>query len=419
MDYMRDSYAQLQKVTQYSSHNVALNPIVFAWTHQTESFTQTPNYSSTSDELLYTGDFNGDGREDLVTVPNKISYTSIDKWKLYLSDASGNLFFSNQGDLNTTFESFLVGDFNGDGLTDLMMQQNGATSQYPNRKYYYFYQSTKTSFYPNAYSFICDDKSMLRVVDYNADGKLEFMYIVAPGSWYLYTYYGTIITNGAIPNFGKFYADDYGMQTRILDFNGDGCSDLLTLFGKGYKVYEFKGANGSLIETYSGTNMNISDILLFGDYNGDGSVDIINRVSPLSGSACYLMTLIKGGGFQSKTLSCFNNFDSNSLNNRMFARDMNGDGRTDIVLVGRGTNTGNSYNRINLAQSSGSDFSIREYTSSTIMQNAEDRFFSLADFDGDGRYQLFYKYNSTSNLFSFASGTPNHLVNTIIDGLGG
>lgn len=69
IDYMRDTYAQLQKVTQYSSQNVALNPTVFTWTDQAESFTQTANYTSSIDELLYTGDFNGDGREDLVTVP--------------------------------------------------------------------------------------------------------------------------------------------------------------------------------------------------------------------------------------------------------------------------------------------------------------------------------------------------------------
>lgn len=419
LDYMRDTYAQLQKVTQYSSKNVALNPTVFAWTRQTEQFTQTHNYNHGSDELFYMGDFNGDGRQDMVTVPKKASYTTSDKWYLYLSDASGNFVYSGQGDLNTTFETFLVGDFNGDGWADLMMQQNGATGQYPNRKYYYFYQSIETSFYRNTSYFVFNDNNTTHVIDYNGDGILEFLYYVAPGSWYLCSYSGNPIYNSTIPDFGKYFIDDKAMQTRILDFNGDGCSDLLTLFSTGYKVYQFKGTNNALIETHSGTDMKNSDILLFGDYNGDGSIDIIKRAGVASGSACYLMTL-KNVLFESKTLGFFNSFDITPTNNRMFAQDMNGDGRTDVVLVGKGTSTGNSYNRINVALSSGSDFITTEYTSSTTMQNGEDRFFNFGDFKGDGRTQVFYKYGSTPNsdLFSFASGTPSHLVSTVIDGLG-
>lgn len=70
------------------------------------------------------------------------------------------------------------------------------------------------------------------------------------------------------------------MQTRILDFNGDGCSDLLTLFPSGYKVYEFKGSNSALTETYSEADIDNSDFIMFGDYNGDGTIDIFKAVSP-------------------------------------------------------------------------------------------------------------------------------------------
>lgn len=418
LDYMRDTFAQLQKVTQYSSQNVALNPTVFTWTDQTENFTQTANYSSSIDELLYVGDFNGDGREDLVTVPKKATYTSTDKWKLYLADAYGTMVYSDQGDLNSQFETFLVGDFNGDGMTDLVMQQNPKITQYPNRRYYYFYSSVETSFYRNPSYFVFDNYNAVRVVDYNGDGVLEFMFFVPPGSWYLSSYLGNPIYNNSIPDLGTYIIDDPGNKASILDFNGDGCSDLLTLFSSGYKLYEFKGSNNALIETYSGTNLTSNDILLFGDFNGDGSTDILKRTSASSGSSSYLMTL-QSGGFQSKTLNAFGGFDINSTNNRIFARDMDGDGRTDIVFAGKGTSNSNSYTRINVALSNGNGFNTPvEYITSTLMQNGDERYFNFGDFNGDGRYQMLYKYYSTSNLFSFATGTPSHLINNVVDGLG-
>ena len=421
LDYMRDTFAQLQKVTQYSSQNVALNPTVFTWTDQTETFTQTANYTSSIDELLYTGDFNGDGRADLVTVPVKTSYTSTDKWKLYLADASGTLVYSTQGDLNTYFESFMVNDFNGDGLTDLMMQEKHPQEPtYPNRKYYYFYQSTGSTFNRSVSYYTSNDGKTTYVVDYNGDGKLEFLYHNASNQWWLHTYSGASITNGSIPDFGQYYIVDKRMQTRILDFNGDGCSDVLTLFPTGYKVYEFKGTNGNLTETYSGTNIKNNEFIMFGDYNGDGAIDIFKAVSAYTYTDRYILTLTSGG-FQSMQTNDFSGFDLRYEYNRIYARDMNGDGKTDIVVVGRGTDPWNSFNRINVAISSGNGFTVTEHTSTFAMIGGDDnydRFYNWEDYNGDGRYQLLYKYYSASNLFSFASGTPSHLVNNVIDGLG-
>lgn len=418
LSYIIDEYSQLQKVTEYSSQDKELNPTIFAWTRQSEEFTQTTNYSGTNDELCFVGDFNGDGREDLVTIPNQTSYSTVDKWNLYLADANGTMVYTSQGDLNTQFETFLVGDFNGDGLTDLMMQENFSQSDKPNEKKYFFYQATGSSFDRKAYYYTCLNNDNLNIVDYNGDGELEFLYHDDSTNWYLYTYSGTYILNTSIPSNGMIYILDEGIPNGIVDFNGDGCSDLLQLSPDGYKVSEFKGSiSGTfIIGTYQGANINETDFRLFGDFNGDGCTEILKK-----SDSGWSMLVLTSQGFKEEELSCFDNFNIATTNNRFFARDMNGDGKDDVVIVGRGQNTNNSYDRINVAISSGNNFSLTEYVSSTFMNYDSDQYFYFGDFKGEGRSQFLYKYCGGYNiakLFSFANGTPSHLVTTIIDGLG-
>lgn len=431
LTYTLDTYSQLTKVTEYSSQDAALNPVVFTWTSQTNQFNETTHYTNSVNERYYHGDFNGDGKVDFVSVPVKSSYTSSDKWKLYLANTSGNMVYSTQGDLNTFFETFLTGDFNGDGLSDLMMQEKHPESGFPNRKYYYFYLSTGSGFTRSTTFYNCSDGNNLDIVDYDGDGKLELLVHYESNGWVLFTYSGSYIIGGTITSFGEYYFIDTGLHNRILDFNGDGCTDLLILFNDGYKIYEFKGMNKALVETFSGTDIRNNDVILFGDYNGDGNTAIIKN------SYTYLndwsLLSLASNGLEPHELTCFDNFDINYANNRIFVRDMNADGRSDVVFVGRGQNTANPQNRINVCLSNGNDFNIQEYTSSvnfligyysTYPQyiSWEDyygtEFFYIEDYNGDGRNQFFYKCVSTSKLYSFASGTPSHLVNNTINGLG-
>lgn len=431
LTYTLDSHSQLIKVTEYSSQDAALNPVVFTWSSQTNQFSETTHYTNSDNERYYHGDFNGDRRVDFVTVPVKSSYTSNDKWKLYLANSSGNMVYTTQGDLNTYFETFLTGDFNGDGLSDLMMQEKHPETLYPDRKYYYFYASTGSGLTRSTTYYNCPEGNNLDVVDYDGDGKLELLYHNSSNGWLLYTYSGSYIIGSYITSFGEYYLIDTGLHNRLLDFNGDGCTDLLILFNDGYKIYEFKGTNKVLIETFSGTDIRNNDFILFGDYNGDGSIDII-RNSDVDPSNWSLFSLASSG-LMPHELICFNNFDIGFENNRVFARDMNADGRSDVIFVGKGQNTSNPNNRINVCLSDGSDFSIQEHISSvnfltgyfstypqyiTWEEYYGTVFFHFEDYKGDGRSQFFYKCVNTSKSFSFASGTPNHLVNNVIDGFG-
>ena len=405
------AYARLQKVTETSSQNAALNPTVFAWSNQTIEYNQA-DYSTALDQLTFVGDFNGDGRDDMVTTPNRTTYTSADKWKLYFADASGAMAYQTQGDLNSAFETFKVYDYNGDGLTDLMMQEKD--SSLPNKKYFWFYPSNgSTLTRTTSSSYTCLDNTRMDIVDYNGDGKMEFLYYETSGAWYLYNYLGASITNGTIPSFGKLLGSDKP-QNRILDFNGDGCSDLLVFFPTYYKIYEFKGAGNALTEKYTGTNIVSSDFLLFGDFNGDGNTDVL-KSQPVP-MPWYILTLTSNG-FQQSLMDDFDFSADIISNNQFYTRDMNGDGKMDIVMIGKGFNTANPINRINVAISTGVHFNVTENIS-FVSFTLDERYLNFGDYVGDGRDQLYFKNASYSKLYSFASGTPSHLVDTIIDGMG-
>ena len=64
--------------------------------------------------------------------------------------------------------------------------------------------------------------------------------------------------------------------------------------------------------------MDNNDFLLFGDYNGDGKMDIIKSDGSAAGSN-WTMLLLTGSGFQAHTITALDNFDIGLNNNRIYA----------------------------------------------------------------------------------------------------
>jgi hypothetical protein len=166
-----------------------------------------------------------------------------------------------------------------------------------------------------------------------------------------------------------------------------------------------------LVDDYNGDGLDD----LMAQETGDGNTDILKR--DYSDSRWSILNLTSEG-FQPHVLNCFDNFDIDPDNNRFYAKEMNGDSRTDVVVVGRGQDTGNLYTRINVATNSGNNFSLTEYISTISLEDIGRFNFRLGDFNGDSRGQLLYNSSPNGILYSFAGGTPGHLIGTLIDGMG-
>ena len=221
--------------------------------------------------LARTGDFNGDGRADVLW-----RHTSglVTDW---LGQANGG-FVPNNANLFTSVDvSWKIvgtGDFNGDGrddvlfrhssglLTDWLGQANGALN--PN----------------NANLFVNVDSSWAVVAtgDFNGDGRDDVLFRHSSG---LLTDWLGQANGGLSPNANLFTSVDPSWKViGAGDFNGDGRDDILWRHSSGALTNWLGQANGGFVANNANAlsqSDNSWHVVGIGDYNGDGRDDLAWR----------------------------------------------------------------------------------------------------------------------------------------------
>ena len=133
---------------------------------------------------------------------------------------------------------------------------------------------------------------------------------------------------------------NFDEKSFVIDFNGDGKQDIFTITNYGYyKIYEwnsitknFEIITSASISEYSSTN----NLLLFGDYNGDGKTDIL--IPRAKNDSIWSVYISKGNDFDKKIagITSYDPFRSGSdweYVHQYYAMDINGDGKSDFVKV--------------------------------------------------------------------------------------
>ena len=265
--------------------------------------------------IVAIGDFNGDGIPDILSAPHGGIAVSLGN-----GDGTFAVPLIPKLDSADGINAFGVGDFNGDGLTDLLVDDEDT--------------SKLTVLLGNGDGTFTVGQTMpynsksIAIADFNGDGKLD---IALPGNILLGNGDGTFTAAAnppAIPS----------LQVVAADFNGDGKIDL-ALVGfnaSNYTPFAILLGNGDGTFTAAPNQPQfVASQLVAADFDGDGKIDLA-ALSSMGDSVAILSGNGDGTFAAPSTLPTDSHFRAITL----AVGDFNGDGKPDVA-VGAGANNPN------------------------------------------------------------------------------
>jgi hypothetical protein len=278
---------------------------------------------------LQTGDFNGDGIPDLVTLALQSGNTPANVAVL-LGNGDGTFRTPIVFNLNADAYDIAVGDFNGDGKLDV------AVSEFFENRLQILLGNGDGSFRARE-AFGGRHPSGIAVGDFNQDGKLDLAVAngtVNPASISILLGNGNGSFQTPIELSGGFFAG----TLLTADFNGDGILDLAGFSGTGpngpVDVFLGKGDGYFQRPIHSSTEI-FTENEVVGDFNGDGIPDLAVNGYDDDPNSREVVSMLFGkgdGSFQSPHLIGTGVYNLEE----MTAGDFNQDGRLDLALTTAG-----------------------------------------------------------------------------------
>ncbi|HXM63383.1 MAG TPA: FG-GAP-like repeat-containing protein [Terriglobales bacterium] len=335
------------------------------------------------------GDFNGDGISDLAVVDETQNGVLI-----LLGKPDGT--FAQLFGYNTGVGplAIVAGDFNGDGNLDLAVTNGNCTLQIPplppnctGSTVSILLGNGDGTFQPHVDYATGNHPSSIAAADFRGDGKLDLAITSTQGDGVV-----VLLGNGD----GTFQAPvGYAASSPqtvtadclvVADFNGDGKLDL-AVAGSEVSVLLGNG-NGTFQPPLNSPG---SAPLAAADFNGDGKLDLFAGGDVLLGNGDGTFTLY--ATYQSGAAAA--------------AADLNGDGKPDLVVAqgGGAGNLSSSSVAILLGNGDGT------FQSPTLYGTAiYPSYVLIADFNGDGRFDLAVADPGCPLLDCFADGTVSILL---------
>lgn len=391
----------LSEIVYYGLNNERLNSTIFKYSLSTtvdlvqQLYNETHQYISYKSKIL-SGDFNGDGKQDLLCIPNSTNGATWTTWKIYFSNGNNTFVFGYEFDPGTVLadlNDITVIDLNADGRDDILFDKKVISGSTRYSYFYYMLMYDTYSTYPPTllYSVVSDqytgffeklfrsndklkDKCGLNICDFNGDGVND-VFINGPGGAYKIF---SKVNDGDFTELASQTINTFQDMILTGDFNGDGKTDVWNFENSSLKVYSLSGTSLSLI--YENTSLNKNLSFVPGDFNGDGMLDLFINGSYNSETyqdyTTWQMWLSTGAGF---TINNIPQLKANLYKDYLRVADFNGDGSTDLMLTSSdGSWSGTQFYMTTKEGTSFSQFTILAYPASTHQ-------FVLGDFYGEGR----------------------------------
>ncbi|MDI9855895.1 DUF4347 domain-containing protein [Comamonas sp. 17RB] len=320
----------------------------------------SPTLTSGNIAKIVVGDFNNDGRDDILFQPGATGTA----WSFAYGNANGTFSVVDQAsspfanialiDAPTAATNYHVADFDGDGDKDILA---AVTTGGPA---VYLYRNNAGVFSRESVSVSPGPSSGVRIIagDFNNDGVADFLYqATASDPW------------------------------RYMQNNGNG-----TFLEVSYSLSPFKNVS---IPSYSLYNFRVADL------DGDGDQDIIY----FANAASTTLFINNNGTFTSSTIAISPTFAS-----RAIVADFDGDGDADILYQNGSTTADWRYARndgnltfTDMAQSA-SPFA------GVTLTNMGSQNYRAGDFDGDGDIDLYTSIAGTAGNVYYQGGSAPRLV---------
>ncbi len=305
--------------------------------------------------------------------------------------------------------SIVVGDFNGDGIPDLALNDNSVVVYLGNPDGTYTEAPTPPSQGPESAPMI--------IADFNGDGiqdlavasyaSSEILILLGKGD-------GTFTSSTASIPTSTFVQI---VQLATADFNGDGIPDIVAIDSDSSTPAILLG-NGDGTFTLEATSLPISvnpTSVAIGDFNGDGKADL----AVADGGDSVAILLGNGDG----TFAAGSTMHTGVSGSPVVTADFNGDGKLDLAVAGGGTGgmsesvtvlTGNGDGTFN-SSSSGQNPASTAVTSIQVADFNQDGAPDVVLTDqnnsatvvlnkGDGSFSTSYPVASASSDYNFAVG---------------
>jgi RHS repeat-associated protein len=410
-------------------------------------------FSRSPPSLIVEGDFNGDGRMDLMHFDD---HGPADIW-VASGKSDGTFAFAvatgfiaadaNDYSDNTTYSRIRTGDFNGDGKTDVLQMNRSGSRNWVAISRGDGSFDVRHGPQLGALQGVGqsgDFKSEVFTLDINGDGRTDLVLLSAFGNNRVFLGVGdgsfSEVPVPANDPFRNFKISDTDATNTFLvpgDFNGDGLGDILLLYNAGQHRLALSNGDGTFTVRASTELGGINGVqfrrtravFVSGDFNGDGLTDLTH----FDEDGTAWLSFSKGdGAFETLThppsiqgLA----LESQTGHSRLLAADFNGDGFADVFHAyysasSRGwlaSSKGNTSFAVLLAGQLG----VLDGKSYEKIDSTQQTRLFTGDFDGDGTEDLlnlhypFIGNGTASNFLARSTGFDADRVTQVTNGHGG
>jgi hypothetical protein len=344
-------------------------------------------------EALAVGDFNRDGKLDLVTANNGNDNVSV-----FLGDGTGTFALTGESPFSagTAPNGVATGDFNGDGILDLAVANSGSDNNVS-----IFLGNGNGTFDPASTPTVPADTTPAAVTvgDFNGDGKIDLA-VANNGSDNV-----SVLLGNGDGSFQSAINSSVGTHPIALasgDFNRDGVPDLAVVNSGGGVSILLGVGNGNFTQPIGspfGVGTTPSAVAI-GDFDSDGIPDV---AVANSGSSNVSVLLGNGDG----TFAAAVNFTVGSSPSSVAAADWDGDGKLDLAVGNAGNDSvsilfGDGAGGFSsaLATAFGSPFAVGSTPSAVV----------AGDFNRDGRPDLAAANADGDNISILLNTAPPPVV---------